>query len=93
MILEIQKIQKQIGRIAAIGSVAFSWHCRNKSMIERNVDSLDILKVLRSGLVSHEPDPETDMKFRIVGEDVQSQELTVIIELIDEDSLAVITVW
>ena len=93
MILDIQQIESQIRRIARIGSVAFSWHCKNESMVERNVDSLDVLKVLKSGAVSHEPDPDNEMKFRIVGEDIQKIELTVIIDLCDEDSLSVITVW
>jgi hypothetical protein len=33
------------------------------------------------------------MKFRVVGEDIQNKELTVIIDLYDENSLSVITVW
>jgi hypothetical protein len=93
MILDIQQIQAQVRRIARIGSVAFSWHCKNDSMVKRNVDSLDVLKVLRSGVLSHEPDPNNEMKFRVVGEDIQKKELTVIIDLYDEDSLSVITVW
>lgn len=93
MIIDIHQAQAQIRRIARIGSVAFSWHCKNESMVKRNVDSLDILKVLKSGNVSHEPDPDTEMKFRVVGEDIQKKELTVIIDLCDEDSLSVITVW
>ena len=93
MILDIQQIQAQVRRIARIGNVAFSWHCKNDSMIGRNVDSLDVLKVLRSGVLSQEPDPDNEMKFRVVGEDIQKKELTVIIDLYDEDSLTVITVW
>lgn len=92
-ILDIQKIQAQVRQISRLGSVAFGWHCRNESMIERNVDAFDILKVLKHGEVSHEPDPETDMKFRVVGEDLRRKELTVIIIIRDKNSLFVKTVW
>jgi hypothetical protein len=92
MILDIQQIQAQVRRIGRIGSVAFETHCKRR-MKERNVDSLDILKVLRNGVVSQEPDPEIDMKFRVIGEDIQGEELTIIIILHDEDSLSVNTVW
>ncbi|MGO9620329.1 MAG: DUF4258 domain-containing protein [Desulfobaccales bacterium] len=93
MIVDIQQVQAQVRRIARLGSVAFGWHCKNESMVERNVDALDILKVLRDGVVSHEPDPETDMKFRVVGEDIRREELTVIIIIQDDDSLFIKTVW
>jgi hypothetical protein len=93
MIIDIQKIQAQVRRIAWIGRVAFSWHCKNERMVKRNVDAHDVLKVLRSGVLSHEPDPDNEMKFRVVGEDIQKIELTVIIDLHDEDSLTVVTVW
>jgi Domain of unknown function (DUF4258) len=93
MILDIQQTQMLVRKIARLGSVAFGWHCKNDSMTKRNVDALDILKVLKNGKVSHEPDPETDMKFRVVGEDLQRKELTVIIIIRDEDSLFVKTVW
>jgi hypothetical protein len=92
-IIDIEKIQAQIRRIARIGNVSFGWHCKNESMIERNVDSLDVLKVLRVGTVSHDPDHDVDMKFKIVGEDIRKEELTVIIILLDEDSLFIKTVW
>ena len=92
-ILDIQKIQAQVRKIAKIGSVAFGWHCKSESMVERNVDALDILKVLKYGKVSHEPDPETDKKFKVVGQDLSRKELTVIIIIQDEDSLFVKTVW
>jgi len=93
MIIDIQQVQAQVRRIARLGSVAFGWQCKNESMVQRNVDALDILKVLRDGVVSHEPDPKTDMKFRVVGEDIRRKELTVIIIIRDEDSLFIKTVW
>lgn len=93
MILDIQQMQARVRRIARIGNVAFSGHCQNDSMVKRNVDVFDILKVLRNGALSHEPDPDNEMKFRVVGEDIQNKELTVIIDLYDEYSLSVITVW
>ena len=91
--LYIQKIQAQVRKIARLGSVAFGWHCKNESMIKRSVDALDILKVLKNGKVSQEPDPETDRKFKVVGQDLNRKELTVIIIIQDKDSLSVRTVW
>ena len=93
MIIDIKQIQAQIRRIAKIGYVSFSSHCKNESMLGRNVDSLDVIKVLTNGTVNHEVDPENEMKFRVIGQDLRNKELTVIIDLYDEDSLSVITVW
>ena len=92
LILDIHQIQAQIRRIARIGNVILSDHCKNESMPLRNVDMLDILKVLKHGNVSHEYDPKTDIKFRVVGEDIERKGLTVILLLIDQDSLYVKTV-
>jgi hypothetical protein len=92
-ILDIRQVEAQIRRIARIGIVSFSSHCKNESMSQRGVDSLDIIKVLKTGVVSHECDPDNEMKFRVVGQDLRKEELTVIIDLYDEDSLSVITVW
>ena len=93
MILDIQQIQAQIRKIAKFGYVGFSAHCKNESMPQRNVDSLDILKVLKNGTVRHEDDPDNEMKFRVIGQDLRNKELTIIIDLYDEESLTVVTVW
>ena len=92
MILDIHQIQAQIRRIAKIGNVILSDHCKRESMPLRNVDMLDILKVLQHGNVFHESDPKTDIKYRVVGEDIERKELTVIILLFDQNSLYVKTV-
>jgi len=91
-ILDISQIQAQIRRIARIGNVILSDHCKNISMRLRNVDMIDILKVLKHGNVIHEPDPETDIKYRVVGKDIERMELTVILLLINQNSLYVKTV-
>jgi Domain of unknown function (DUF4258) len=92
MILDIKQIEAQIRRIARIGSVAFEPRCKRR-VKERNVDSLDVLMVLKSGVITHEIDPDNEMKFRVVGQDLTKEKLTVIIDLCDEDSLSAITVW
>ncbi|MFI5330984.1 MAG: DUF4258 domain-containing protein [Desulfobaccales bacterium] len=92
MILDIHQAQTQIRRIARVGNVILSDHCKNDSMPLRNVDMLDILKVFKNGNVFHELDPKTDIKYRVVGPDLENKELTVIILLIDQDSLYVKTV-
>lgn len=67
MILEIQQVESQIRRIAKTGStgVALSRHCREERMPERNVDFQDILHVLNWGKVVHDPDQNTDKKFKV----------------------------
>lgn len=92
-IIDIQKIQAQVRWIAKFGYVTFGWHCRNESMPDRNIDSFDVYKALKLGTVTHEPDPKTDMKFRVLGEDLYGKELTVIIIILDAESLFVKTVW
>jgi len=67
MILDIQQIETQIRRIAKTGVVSLSRHCREERMPERNVDFLDILNVLNCGEVIHDPDENTDLKFKVPG--------------------------
>jgi len=95
MILDIQQIELQIRRIAKTGSrgVALSRHCKNESMPERNVDFQDILNVLNWGKVVHDPDQNTDKKFKVIGEDIEGVSLCVIIIILDENSLLVKTVY
>ena|SRR4030065_2777266 len=95
MILDIQKIQAQIRRIAQTGSrgVALSRHCREESMPDHNTNFLDILNVLNWGQVIHDPEENCDMKFRINGSDSEGEPLTIIVILLDENSLLVKTLW
>lgn len=94
MILDIQQVATQIRRIAQTGSrgVALSRHCQEESMPERNVDFQDILNVLNWGQVTHDPDEKTNMKFKVSGVDLEGVALSVIVILIDENSLFVKTV-
>ncbi len=94
MILDIQQIESQIRRIAKTGSrgVALSRHCRKESMPERNVDFQDILNVLNWGKVVHDPDENTDNKFKVLGEDLEGVSLCVIVILLGENALFVKTV-
>jgi hypothetical protein len=93
-ILDIQQIEAQIRRIAKTGSrgVALSRHCREERMPERNVDFQDILNVLNWGTVVHDPDQNTDMKFKVSHVDLEGEPLCVIVILEDENSLFVKTV-
>ena len=94
MIMDIQQIESQIRRIAKTGStgVALSRHCREVRMPERNVDFQDILNVLNWGKVVHDPDQNVDKKFKVIGEDLEGVSLSVIIIILDENSLLVKTV-
>jgi hypothetical protein len=95
MILDIQKVQAQIRRIAQTGfrGIALGRHCREESMPGRNVDFQDILNVLNWGLVIHDPDINCNMKFKVNGSDCDGEPLTVVIILQSEISLFVKTVW
>jgi uncharacterized DUF497 family protein len=94
MIIDIKQIESQIRRIAKTGStgVALSRHCREERMPERNVDFQDILNVLNWGKVVHDPDPNTDKKYKVIGEDLEGVPLCVVIIILDENSLLIKTV-
>jgi Domain of unknown function (DUF4258) len=94
MIIDIQQIESQIRRIAKTGSigVALSKHCREERMPERNVDFQDILNVLNWGKVVHDPDQNTDMKFKIIGEDLEGVSLCAVVIILNENALFVKTV-
>jgi len=92
MILDIQQIELQIRRIAKTGGVALSRHCREERMPERNVDFQDILNVLNRGKVVHDPDQNTDKKFKVLGEDLEGVPLCVVVIIFDENALLVKTV-
>ena len=93
-ILDISQIQAQIRRIAKTGSrgVALSRHCKEESMPERNVDFQDILNVLNWGKVVHDPDQNTDKKFKVLGEDLEGVRLCVVVIIFGENALLVKTV-
>jgi hypothetical protein len=93
MIINIQEIKRQIRRIAQKGEegIALTKHCKEQ-MQEREVDIIDILKVLTWGEVVHDPGENADMKFKIRGEDLEGEPLCVVIILLDQDSLLGITV-
>ena len=93
--LDIQQIESQIRRIAKTGSrgVALGRHCREESMPDHDVDFQDILNVLNWGQVTHDPDENCDMKFKVAGFDIEKEPLTAIIVLLDDNSLLVITIW
>jgi hypothetical protein len=95
VILDIQQIESQIRRIAKTGSrgVALSKHCREDSMPDHNVDFQDILNVLNWGQVTHDPDANCNMKFKVSGSDLEGEPLTIVVIFLDNDSLLVITLW
>jgi len=92
MILDIQQIEAQIRRIAKTGSVALSRHCKEERMPERDVDFQDILNVLNWGKVVHDPDEKTDMKFKVLGEDLEGVPLCVVVIILGENALLIKTV-
>ncbi|OGP74924.1 MAG: hypothetical protein A2Y80_08210 [Deltaproteobacteria bacterium RBG_13_58_19] len=62
-------------------------------MPDHNTNFLDILNVLNWGQVIHDPEENCDMKFRINGSDSEGEPLTIIVILLDENSLLVKTLW
>ncbi|MGD0970994.1 MAG: DUF4258 domain-containing protein [Desulfobaccales bacterium] len=93
MILDIKEIQRRIRKIAQRGDrgIALTQHCK-KRMEEKEVDINDILNVLNWGKVIHDPGENADMKFKVIGEDLEGETLCVVIILLDQDSLLGITV-
>jgi hypothetical protein len=93
MILDIQEIKSCIRKIAQRGGrgIALSKHCK-KQMKEREVDINDILNVLNWGKVVHDPGENAEMKFKVLGNDLEGVSLCVVIILLDQDSLLGITV-
>ena len=61
-------------------------------MPERNVDFQDILNVLNWGKVVHDPDQNTDKKFKVLGEDLEGVRLCVVVIIFGENALLVKTV-
>lgn len=93
MIVNIQEIKNHLRRIAQRGGrgIALTKHCRER-MEERGVDINDILKVLNWGEVIHDPDENSDIKFKVLGDDLEGEPLCVVIILLDQQSLLGITV-
>ncbi len=61
-------------------------------MPERNVDFQDILNVLNWGKAVHDPDQNSYMKFKVIGEDLEGVSLCVVIIILNENALFVKTV-
>lgn len=95
MIIDIQQIESQIRRIAKTRSrgVALSKHCREESMSDHDVEFQDILNVLNWGQVTHDPDENCDMKFKVNGSDLEGEPLTAVVVFLDTNSLLVVTLW
>lgn len=91
--IDIQEIKRRIRNIAQRGGrgVALTKHCKEQ-MIEREVDINDILNVLNWGKVVHDPGENAEMKFKVLGNDLEGVPLCVVIILIDQESLLGITV-
>jgi len=62
-------------------------------MPDHNADFQDILNVLNWGQVIHDPDENCDMKFKVNGLDTEGEPLTVVVIILDENSLFVKTLW
>jgi hypothetical protein len=92
-ILDMQEIRRLIRKIAQRGGrgVALTKHCKVQ-MEEREVDINDILNVLNWGKVVHDPGENAEMKFKVLGNDLEGVPLCVVITLLDQDSLLGITV-
>jgi hypothetical protein len=92
-IIDIQEIKGRIRKIAqkGEGGVALTKHCKER-MEEKKVDIIDILNVLNWGEVVHDPNENTDMKFKIRGKDLEGEPLCVVVILLDQESLLGITV-
>ncbi len=62
-------------------------------MPDHDVEFQDILNVLNWGQVTHDPDENCDMKFKVSGSDLEGEPLTAVVVFLDKNSLLVITLW
>lgn len=79
------------------GKVVLSGHCKRDSMPKRNVSLPDILSVLQSGEIIHEPEWDNengDWKYLVEGVDLDDDELKAVTVFIDRNLwLYIVTVF
>lgn len=89
---------KKIRFILSNGRLIITRHCRNDSMPLRNVDDLDIIKVLeKNGVINRKPEFDRQhqrWKYRVDGRDLEGDPLAVVVNIIEDDCVVVtITVF
>jgi len=93
--LSAKEAKEKILIILVEGDIIPTDHCRNE-MMKANADVQDVLSVLETGKVSkHEWDEEhQNWKYRIIGADIDGDELTAITVIVDSDmQLIIVTVF
>jgi hypothetical protein len=87
----------KIRSILPTGRLVITHHCREQ-MRERNVDDLDVRKVLEeTGAINSQPewdDEHQKWKYKVDGHDIEGEELSLIVNIVEEKWLVVtITVF
>ena len=79
------------------GNIKFSRHCRQESMVKRNVDADDVIAALENGQVIENGEWDSthaNWKYKVEGLDLTGDELKVITVIFDINfSLLVVTVY
>jgi Domain of unknown function (DUF4258) len=79
------------------GIVKPTIHCRQDSMIKRNITDDDVAEALEVGKVQHRPvweNKHQNWKYTVVGKGIEGDELSLITVIIESDLiLRIITVW
>lgn len=87
----------RIRYIATHGAILPTSHCARDSMPKRGVTSADLLSCLTGGQVVRQAewsDDHNNWKYRVEGQDLDTDELTAIAVIIEEDlTVIVITVF
>lgn len=94
--LDPKEATREIRRIAKNGSVATTRHCRQESMLARNIHYQDLLSVLQNGTVRTDPvyDEEHETyKYRVEGSTIDGDNVVAITVLLNHRSVLVITVF
>jgi len=94
--LDPLQAKRVIEVILETGSVVLTFHCRTKSMPQRQVDMNDIRYVLKHGQIIREPEWDEghqNWKYRVEGTDIEGVELTAIVAIEPPSMLVIVTVF
>jgi hypothetical protein len=94
--LDVTTATEVIQGIAKFGSIEYSKHCQYERMPDRAFSFQDLQAILSEGKVYEPPKPNEktgNLNYRVIGEIIDGDAATVIVEIVDHRSLCVITVF
>ena len=95
--LTAAEVKRKLLVILEEGSVIYSWHCHEESMVARNVSAQDVEDLLENGHPSEDAEwseKDGNWKYKIEGIDIEGDELSAIFVIFDSIlTVRVITVF